>query len=457
MHKPAFAVVDLGGGCRVINDGRRTVALITSQGYIDWLLRSPRQHGPLLTSIRKETHLSYTLGLKLLLTTPTPATELKQLHVDVDSVAGTVTLIGVAHSKDGSFRSDTHAELHVDAETGQYEWILETVLTCTAAQPVALSWVEFNNVYPGKCGRCFLYAQEKEYHSTLMVDRGGMVWEFPHQHLLHYSAKIRQLEFAPGTLAGFFGEEYSPVVVVRESSLPPDWAICDMYYDLHCGARPTGPLAPGEHWRFAYTVKWLTPTASRPYIRAARPVPITPEDRERHHYPRLELGMNHFDSPVNVAAYDDASGFRQAPPARVWDRDMGHSTKGSLRLTNAATGLNVWSAEPPTQIPPGRSFRLAAMVRTAGVEGRGLYVRVRYHTFVWHPTPHVEWVKTLETPAVSGTTPAWVAVSLPELIVPEEEFDYLIWVDVVLEGKGVAWLTDMDVELVPVGKLAPAR
>jgi len=52
----------------------------TSQGYIDWFLKSPLQDGSLLTSIKKETHLSYTLGFKILLITPTPGTELKKHH-----------------------------------------------------------------------------------------------------------------------------------------------------------------------------------------------------------------------------------------------------------------------------------------------------------------------------------------------------------------------------------------
>ena len=92
------------------------------------------------------------------------------------------------------------------------------------------------------------------------------------------------------------------------------------------------------------------------------------------------------------------------------------------------------------------------MVKTTGVEGSGVFIRLRYHTFVWHPTPHVEWARTLQSEPVSGTTDGWVAISVPPLEVPEKEFDYLIWFDVVLNGKGTAWVTDVEVDLqdVPV-------
>ncbi len=88
-------------------------------------------------------------------------------------------------------------------------------------------------------------------------------------------------------------------------------------------------------------------------------------------------------------------------------------------------------------------YVLEDMVLEAGCE-------VRYHTFVWYPTPHVEWVKTLCSRAVTGTSDGWVRLVVPKLEVPEEHFDYLLWIDVVLEGKGRGWLTDIDVDLVHV-------
>jgi len=454
--RPDFQLADIGAGCYLLNDRGRTVATITSQGYIDWLLPSPLAKGELLTAIRKEAHLSYVLGLKLLLVTPTPDTWLEEFSYDVESHGARAVLRGRGETKAHDFVSETTAALSCNETTGRYEWHVSTALTCTADEPVRLPWIEYNNVYPGKCGRCMLFAPAKQYDCTLMVDRDGAVWRFPHQHLMAYSSKIRQLDFAEGALAGFFGEPTgNPVVVVTRSDLEPDWQICDMYYDLHCGARPDGPIEPGRTLNFQYEVKYLGAAESEKYTAAAKPVPICEEDWGRHTYPRFELGLNTFETIVNIDQPDDASGFRPRPPVKVWDREEGHSARGSLRITNREPADTPWPAEPPTQIPNRTRLRITAMVKTQDVEGKGAFLRVRYHTFVWHPTPHIEWPKTLESTPVTGTTPGWVQVTVPDLEVPEEDFDYLVWIEVVLDGQGVAWFTDVDVDLQPAPEETP--
>lgn len=456
MSKPKFEISDIGKNCYAINDQGRTVAFITSQGYVDWLLKSPLQDGPLLTSIKKETHLSYTLGLKLLLITPTPSTELRRHDYAVGPGGSSVILKGYGETQDGHFVSETTATLRTDAAFSRYEWELDTTLTCRAKEPVKLPWIEFNNVYPARAGLCMLCTPKKEYTCTLMVDKQGVVWKFPHQHQMHYSGKISQLEFAAGAVAGYFGEKTgSPVVTIHESSLPPDWAICDMYYDLHCGARPKDPIRPGEKLTFRYTIKYLNHHDSEVLLKAARPVPVAEADRQTHDYARFELGMNTFTDNVKIDSCDDASAFKPRPPQKAWDREVGHKTKGSLRITNETREETAWSAEPPTNIPSETKLRISAKVKTLGVEGKGAFIRVRYHTFVWHPTPHIEWAKVLESKPVGGTTPGWVHIEVPELTVPKQHFDYLVWIEFVLDGKGVAWLTEADVDLQPATEDQP--
>lgn len=454
--KPRFEVVDLGKRCYAVNDHGRTVATVSSHGDIDWILRSPMQKGSLITGIRKETHLGYVLGLKLMLVTNSPSTRLREFSYRPEADGSRLVLTGIGESADGAFLSITRATLAASHDTGRYEWGMETDLLCQAADPVSLRWIEFNNVYPAFTGRCMLYAPKKRFNCTLMVDAEGTVWKCPHQHMLHYTQKIRHIEFAPGTLAGFFGEPTgSPVVITKAASLAPDWAICDMYYDLHCGARPVEPIRPGQKLSFSYEIKYLGKDESQALLDKSRPVPITKEDWEVHEYPRLELGLNDFSRTVNIDGFDDASGFRQKPPVLVWDRDTGHSAKGALRITNRTAMQTVWSAEPPSEIPPEKKLHLRAMVKTDGVEGKGAFVRVRYHCFQWDPTPHVDWVKELETPPVSGTSGDWVRVEMPVLHVPRKDFDYLVWIDFVLDGKGVAWLTDVDIELEPAPEPEP--
>jgi hypothetical protein len=267
---------------------------------------------------------------------------------------------------------------------------------------------------------------------------------------MHYGRKTSALQFAPGTLAGFFDEPGgNPVVVVNSASIAPDWGICDMYYDLHSGGRVPQPLQPGGQVEFNYTIKYLNAAESAALFARAKPIAVTDADRARHAYPRVELGLNHFDRAVHLDCLDDASGFRPAPPKKVWDRENGCARKGSLRITNALSEETVWGIEPPSQIPAETTLSIRAKARTQDVHGRGFFVRVKYFTFEWHPTPHVIYAQTLETTPLTGTTDGWVSIQIPELRVPREHFDYLVSIEVVLDGSGVGWVTDMDVDLQP--------
>ncbi len=446
----AFSVVDLGHGNYAVDEHGRTVAIVTRQGFVDWLLRTPLCDGELVRELYKETHMCYTLGLKLELMTQAPRTLLTQVRFNLQDDARKLTIVAQGDSADQRFHSRTNACLLFDEEQGEYRWDLVTTLSCTADEPVDLPRIEYNNVYPGKAGRCFMYASQKEYHSTLIEAADGAIWEFPHQHLFHYSRKLDKLDFSSRGMAGFFGEQSgSPVVIVRRSSLPISWAICDMYYDLHCLARVSGPFTAGMSYQCEYTIRYLSPVESRQYQKRARRVSLTAGELREHDYPRLELGMNAFDAPVAVDRFDDASGFRPKPPARVWEKPA-DGKRGALRLSNPEVGENVWSAEPPTQLPPSSRLTLSALARTQDVSGKGFFVRVRYHTFEWYPEPHVEWADVLESMPLTGTHGEWTRIELPLLEVPPEDRDYLIWIDVVLDGAGTGWLTDVDIDLVRV-------
>lgn len=448
MHNTSFSINHIGNNCYTIDDAGSTVALVTSQGYIDWLIHSADQPGKLFTSIAKETHLSYTLGFKIMLVTPTPATELKHFTYQLASDGKSITLIGKGRSADGAFTSTTIAELYCDEIAEEYQWTLHTTITCEKSAD--LHGIEYNNVYPAHVGRCMLFTPHKEYDSLLMTDSAGTIWRFPHQHQLHYSTKINRLQFAEGSIAGYFGEPAPagyPIVEIFKSSLPPDWAICDMYYDLHCMARIDGKINSGDNWTFSYRIKYLPAADAEKMLQMSRPIQISPDDWERFQIPRFELGMNSFLRCVDIDRADDASAFRINPPKLVWDREVGHRTRGSLRITNEINEETVWTSVPPTQIPAETRLNITAKVKTSGVTGKGVFIRVRYHTFDWNPTPHVEWVSTLESVPITGDNEEWITVTVPELYVPQEHFDYLVLFEMVLDGKGIAWLTDIDVDL----------
>jgi len=459
VNSPAFEFCGLGDGNLALNDRGRTVALVTRHGYIDWILRSPAEEGPRFDRMTAGTHPGDVLGLRLALCLPSlTEANMTDIRGEPGGNGATATLLGEAVSGDGSFSSRTIATLRVNARTNWYEWDLVTTARCLADKPVNLSWIEYNSIYPASCGRRMLLAPEKRYHSTMLVDSAGVVWAFPHQHVLHYGAKIRQLHFGQSSVAGFFGEQGgSPVCVLRESSLEPDWDICSKSYSLRCGSRCSAPVRPGQEMRWRYSVKYLTPAQSRPLLQAARPIPVTAADWQRHTCPRLELGLNYFDSPVMLDRLDEASAFRPRPPKMVWDRQIGHQRKGALRIAHTADEETIWSAEPPAQIPADGRLTLAGLIMTRNVEGKGMYLRVRCQPCDWSPVPPAEWPVTLSSKPVNGSTDGWVRVNVPLLKPPPETSGCLLRIDVILDGKGTGWLTDLDVDLVRIPKSVPAQ
>jgi len=81
---------------------------LPSQGYIDWFLKSPLQDGSLLTSIKKETHLSYTLGFKISPQSPPRPARSSRKHTRVTRWRATVVLKGYGETKDGNLCVRNH-------------------------------------------------------------------------------------------------------------------------------------------------------------------------------------------------------------------------------------------------------------------------------------------------------------------------------------------------------------
>ena len=161
-HKMKFLVRSINLKCQAIDDADgKTVAFVTSQGYVDWLLRSPLEPGERLAEIDKERHLGNVRGLKFNLHLPHCCEQMTGIRVEVAESGDRVIVVGLSVSGDGRLRGECRAELGVDAATGRYVWQLETKLACASAEPVVLPMVEYNNILPARVGGRFLWEQQK--------------------------------------------------------------------------------------------------------------------------------------------------------------------------------------------------------------------------------------------------------------------------------------------------------
>ena len=443
---PRFSVALAGNGNFLLNGNGRTIAIISKFGYVDWLLNSVDQNGPLLSTVQKETHLAHILGYKFLLFTPEPFTgNIETITWEIDTAEGSATLLGTGVSNDKAFKAVTRATISAD-DFGRYFWSVTTDLTCIASRAVTLNWIEYNNVLPSNTGQGFLCTPNKQFVSTLLTDRDGVIWDFPHQHAMHYQEKIGKLHFAAGTLGGFFEENKEcPVFICDQSPLEPDWQICDQYYDLHCGARPLGHLMPGQTLTFISRVLYLDKQKSGELLARARRIAIDAADYQKYNYPRLVLGKNKFMSSVTIDELDDASGFRLDPPKLTWDRSTGKTGCGALKIINTTAMETVWTANPPAAIAAGHQLVIGCLVKTEKVVGKGLFLRIRTRSWDWEPVAQTSWPETIVSTPVQGTSD-WVRIELPPLCVAENRPDIEVLIEVVLDGAGIGWITEMDVE-----------
>lgn len=453
-----FEIVPLNKeGGYAINDRGRTVALITQGDYVDWLLISPLQDGPLVDTIHKDTHLSYVLGYKFVLHCPyircagvesRDGTHLTRFDYRIEDEGQRVILIGEAAKPDGPFVSRTEAVLYVTPDGVRYEWELRTVVTSTSDLTQKIELLEYNNVYPALAYRGILHGSKKEFDCTLMQDGEGTVWEFPHQHSLHYGKKIDTLKFGTQSWAGFFGSPNScPVVIAESSGAPLFWGICDMYYDLHCNVAAPYTFEPRGELSLHYFVKYISPAEAREWSRNTRKIPISEEDKIVCDYPRFDFGFNPFNRGVHIDLPDEACCFRPNPPEKVWDRETGNRTKGSLRLASEGETI-VWSSEPPIHTINGTKLQIRGLARVQDVSGKGFFLRLQYYDFRWKPTPGFYPIKTLDSEALTGTSDGWVTITIPELEIPHGPVeDGMLRLEVVLEGSGTGWVTEIQVEL----------
>jgi hypothetical protein len=456
-EKMAFSVREINLGCSAIDDGEgRTVAFVTPQGWVDWLLRQPDQPGGRLDSIDKETHLGNVRGMKFNLHVQQPTTKL--IGVPAIQVAGQghkVIVSAQSASPDGGLRADYRAELGLSDVTGRYEWSLVSRMENTTRAPLNLPWMEYNNILPADTGGRFLCERRKQFDRCLIEDKSGVIWDMPHQHVLDYwligrpGQKKIPLQFrgAVGNWGGFFGEAFNPVVTVDFCEGEPCWGICDAYYDFHCCMRPFAALAPGEAWNWRYRIHWLDAVQAKPLQEKARRIPVSEADWRDRSGARLGLGFNDFRKSVQLDGVDEGSAFIPDGRERFWEKSGGPDDHGIVKLVSKHDGERVWPAAVigPTQVPPSSRLRISGKMR---VEGAGyLFFRLRPHVFQWQPEPHVDWLPVICSEPIGDTVGRWVEFTVPEFVRTPQERDTELGIELVMNGPGTGSMSGLDVVL----------
>ena len=111
-----LTIAPLELGCFALNLGDRTVATVTPQGMIDWLLISPEESGPLITCIQRETHLAHVRGLKMNLHLPHLCEEMVTITPSLSDDGSGLCLAARSRSEDGAWEGCHEADLTVNPD-----------------------------------------------------------------------------------------------------------------------------------------------------------------------------------------------------------------------------------------------------------------------------------------------------------------------------------------------------
>jgi len=438
-----------------------TVALVTRQGWVDWLLREPGQPGERVTAIDKETHLGNVRGLKFNLVIQHPFTvALEPPQVTLAEDGCKVVLFCRSAPADRSFLGEHRAELVLSTKTGRYEWHHHTRLERTASEPLRIFYIEYNNILPANTGGRFLCERTKKFDRCLLQDRDGVIWEFPHQHVLDSWLIGRPGQErlpmpqrgGPGCWGGFFGEAFNPIVTLDTSDGEPCWGVCDAYYDFHCCTRQPDPLPPGKSWNWRYRIHYLSAAEAKPLLANVRRLPVSEADWKARGGARFGLGFNDFRGPARLDGFDEASAFIPDGRNLFWNRSGGPDGNGVVKMVATGPGELIWQAavRNPTQMPAASRLRIRGKMR---VEGAGrMFFRLRPHIFDWRPQPRVDWLPVVCSRPLGDTGGGWVDFEVPAFERTVAQVDTELEIELVFEGAGTGCMSSLDVILEPLEK-----
>ena len=451
-QRSAFSISIVSPEYIVIEDDRATIARIgRSTGTVDWLQVKVGE-GSKRAVPAQEPHLMNIEGYKFELLPPSVANKgyaafrLNPNDLSCKLEHGQPVLRACYRDVDGEFEISSEAVCRVNVATQRYEW--EIRYTLTVLKPFHSPSIEFNNIYPGNCGRGMLFAGSKRYDCTVVQDTDQVYWSFPHQHRFHSKECFPGLTFGVSGFACFLGprspDEYLAIDVLH-SDMPISWGVCNLLYDHHCcvhvGDRE---LQPGDVLTYRCRVYTLDETQAGEIAGTKQPVPVPAETVAARQYPRFDVGMNTFTEPIRLSEPDEAFCFYPQPPQRVWDTAERYGGSNSLRLENDGDGRLEWMPYSPAALPDGCRVKFAAMVKTEFDSDGDAFLEVAVGH--WSVALNREVMMTTRRSFPLIGTHDWTRVEIDDLRLPAHWCDCSLHVRLAMSGQGRAWFANVLLE-----------
>jgi len=450
--QPAFTgltVESCTGGFWRIRAGSVNVAVIGPHGMVDWLSDDPL-HAPPEEPIWKEAHLGFVRGVKFELVMATPFTQVDSLLVSED--VGRIVVEVRSLSADRQFVAQHRAVLAL-AGDGRLQWTIDARFASGGPTvPAPHAELEYGNVYPARCGNGWLQTADKRFNETLISAADGTLWSFPHQHALHYGHVLSHLDLAvsPGSFVAFAGPDDEALLIeTLATNAPLTWAICDMFYDLHCLISAPAHIG-AVHVRTR--LRWAAKSEAASLCARAKRVTISPELEARHRTPRIALGRNRFTEAAGVSLPDDAAAFRPDGSARCWLPQGGPDGGGALQMRGDGAPI-IWQLAPDSIAAAATRIRAGFRARVDGAAT----LRLRLRTFAWDWAGQSGHRIGLEVASVPLRAGDWCEVELPALDIPPERRDETVVVEWLLDGAGSATIISLDLAVEPWSSPGPAE
>ena len=296
--------------------------------------------------------------------------------------------------------------------------------------------VEFNNLLAGGI------SESRDGHKRWQKTIRGRLADGRITFVHHNPVHIPVDDIQPGGFVGFVTEEdMNPFVEMLETSGPVFIATCSQWYDQHIVMKP--PQAKEADGLYHLRAKYRLLSLPAPVAREleAMAVYTSPSEGESDKAGFLQNKLNDFETFV--------------PRGRMYNGPIwqhinategpAHSGKMSIKVKGQGPG-NVKAASPIGGGPAiygesSKRYRLAAWVKTQGLEDGGAWLQVDDVVFNWQDVK-----ATRRTARLTGDR-EWTRLEVDFVPSPNDPF---LLIKLCVEGTGTAWFDDL--ELVEVAR-----